>query len=117
MLVSSVGRGEKNCCIWKWRGHDQLCFKLQSKQDSSLEIKNQGALYFFSPTTARAGDLRAATHEQGTSGRQHEQGTNNNLQRSSRRSSSLMSRTSLRELEVQDELEGARGPGVAGTRG
>ncbi|XP_044395857.1 uncharacterized protein [Triticum aestivum] len=51
----------------------------------------------------------ATAHEQLTSGRQHEQGTSSNLQRSRGKSSSLRSRTSLRELEVQ--VQARAGPG------
>ncbi|XBH94953.1 hypothetical protein VPH35_085605 [Triticum aestivum] len=47
----------------------------------------------------------ATAHQQVTSGRLHEQGTSSNLQSSRGKSSSLRSRTSLRELEVQARPE------------
>ncbi|XP_048565902.1 uncharacterized protein LOC125545890 isoform X1 [Triticum urartu] len=57
---------------------------------------------------------QAAAHKKGISGRQHEQGRSSKLRRSSRRGSSLRSRIAK---ELEDELEGARGPGAAGARG
>ncbi|XBI36459.1 hypothetical protein VPH35_121973 [Triticum aestivum] len=57
---------------------------------------------------------QAAAHEKGISGRQHEQGRSSKLRRSSRRGSSLRSRITK---ELEDELEGARGPGAAGACG
>ncbi|XP_048547943.1 uncharacterized protein LOC125527479 isoform X1 [Triticum urartu] len=59
---------------------------------------------------------QAAAHEKGISGRQHEQGRSSKLPRSSRRGSSLRSRIAK---ELEDELEGARGPGARdpGARG
>ncbi|XP_044378829.1 uncharacterized protein [Triticum aestivum] len=47
----------------------------------------------------------ATAHQQVTSGRLHEQGTSSNLQNSRGKSSSLRSRASLRELEVQARPE------------
>uniref|UniRef100_A0A8R7PRA1 Uncharacterized protein n=1 Tax=Triticum urartu TaxID=4572 RepID=A0A8R7PRA1_TRIUA len=56
-------------------------------------MKKQGALYFFLLTDSSTSRGPPATaHEQVTSGRQHEQGTSSNLQRSRGKSSSLRSR-------------------------
>ncbi|XP_048554545.1 uncharacterized protein LOC125535524 [Triticum urartu] len=80
----------------------------------ALEMnKLQNPVLVLTSSSANRGP-QAAAHEKGISGRQHEQGRSSKLRRSSRRGSSLRSRIAK---GLEDELEGARGPGAAGARG
>ncbi|XP_044318355.1 uncharacterized protein [Triticum aestivum] len=84
-------------------GDDQITEPCTSSHQQQHEKGSSGG-------STRAGELRAAAHEKGSSRRQHEQGRSSKLRRSSRRGSILRSRTAK---ELEDELEGARGPGGA----